>query len=187
MHFEQYIGEDQAYGYSSFTNDYYNFNYITVAGKRLMLDEFDFELRGDTVYCTDGCNFSIPRLMLEYIAESEGSQYLEYLHSHKCKVNESVSSEDACAVCMERHKTIALMPCGHVVFCNSCFAVAGKSGALNCPICRAEAVATLNAVPAKCTTCKISYTTPYAAELGAKRGVCSANCVKSVNQRQLYY
>lgn len=41
-----------------------------------------------------------------------------------------------CTVCMEKVKSIALKPCGHLVVCEDCLFSLGKEKDRHCPICR---------------------------------------------------
>ena len=53
-------------------------------------------------------------------------------------------SDDGCVVCLSEAPTVALVPCGHVSFCDHCADVFGRSDAAQvCPLCRAPIERTL--------------------------------------------
>lgn len=62
-----------------------------------------------------------------------------------CPAGPGVAGHSECVVCLDARRGVALLPCGHVVLCRSCFArlhkraqqLAGK-GRLCCPVCRSE-------------------------------------------------
>ncbi len=54
--------------------------------------------------------------------------------------DDSDDDHRVCVVCLERAKSTALVPCGHMCLCDSC---ASAKGLKKCPICRADVVSVL--------------------------------------------
>lgn len=61
-----------------------------------------------------------------------------------CRAAPAVSQQpEDCIVCFEAHRTVALLPCGHVALCARCLKklqrqAKAAGSVLCCPLCRAE-------------------------------------------------
>jgi len=44
--------------------------------------------------------------------------------------------EEECVVCCEAERSVLLVPCGHLVLCQSCWALMQKRKFMECPVCR---------------------------------------------------
>lgn len=62
-----------------------------------------------------------------------------------CAAGAGFAGHSECVVCLDAPRSVALLPCGHVVLCGGCFACLQKQaqrlvgkGRLCCPVCRSE-------------------------------------------------
>ena len=44
--------------------------------------------------------------------------------------------EEECVVCCEAERSVLLVPCGHLVLCQSCWEMMQKRKFVECPVCR---------------------------------------------------
>lgn len=80
-------------------------------------------------------------------------QHLAYLHTSLLQVDalrarvrkaerglSSTQDQARCVVCIDKPKSVALVPCGHVCMCDGC---ARRSEISRCPICRHDITSTM--------------------------------------------
>jgi hypothetical protein len=44
--------------------------------------------------------------------------------------------DDLCVICFHEKKKIILAPCGHNIFCKSCFLIYRQDQSKKCPVCK---------------------------------------------------
>ena len=84
--------------------------------------------------------------MVDFLKQSEDSKILQgkkwiiNLVQKDINIDKILKEEedDLCIICFQEKKKIIIAPCGHIIFCKSCFLIFRQDKSKKCPVCMGQ-------------------------------------------------